>query len=83
MAFVSESAGFVSSSRSRIESTESGVESGRGIPALTPLLFPATTKKGKEQSFEVKLLQVRKQVICWNVRVCPGQNAGEKGRMLK
>lgn len=40
------------------------------------LLFPSTIQREKKKS--VKLLEVRKQVICWNVRASPGQDMGEK-----
>lgn len=41
------------------------------------LLFPSAIQREKKKE-SVKLLEVRKQVICWNVRSSPGQNMGEK-----
>lgn len=48
-----------------------------GLPVLTSScsLVQSREKKTKQT---VKLLEVRKQVICWNVRASPGQNMGEK-----
>lgn len=46
-----------------------------GLPVLTS---SCSLVQSREKKKSVKLLEVRKQVICWNVRASPGQDMGEK-----
>lgn len=60
-----------------IELIGSGPKSG--LPVLTSSCSLVQSREKENQYFfEEKLLEVRKQVICWNVRARPGQNMGEK-----